>query len=153
VAAKQLSVRSWFDPDKTAVVLREAYQLQTAIDKTDELSAPVNDFPVRIVEALVEESWLKLELAAGGGSSPVNCLAFQGGYRPFSLTVEMDGTGCLRCRLDARAQKRLRARPALAQLGVHSSGKWTPQSQLVLITNLQDIVTGRDVRRERQIRE
>jgi hypothetical protein len=153
VAAKQLSPKSWFDPDDTAVVLREANQLQTATDNTDESSAPLNDFPVRITEAFVEENWLKLKLAAGGVSSAVSCRIVQADYRPFYLAVETTGAGCLRCRLGATGQKRLRATPALAQLGVHSPEKWTPQSQLVLIANLQDIVTGRDVRRERQIRE
>ena len=153
VAAKQLSPRSWFDPVDTAVVLRKANQLQTATDNTDESSAALDFFPVRITEASVEENWLKLKLGAGRVSSAVSCRVVQGGYRPFYLAVETNGTGFLGCRLDEARQKRLRATPALAQLGVHSPEKWTPQSQLVLIANLQDIVTGRDVRRERQIRE
>jgi HKD family nuclease len=153
VAAKELSPRSWFDPDGTAVVLREANQLQTATDNTDEAPAPFNDFPVRITEAFVEEDWLKLKLAADGVGSRFSCRVEQSGKRPFELAVETTRTGPLRCRLDATHQQWLRAAPALAQLGVHSLGKWTPQSQLVLITNLQDVVTGRDVRSERQIRE
>lgn len=81
------------------------------------------------------------------------CRIVQGDNRPFHLSVETIGVGLLRCRLDEANQKRLRAAPALAQLGLNSAGNWTPQSNPVLVTNLQDIVTGRDVRRERQIRE
>ena len=153
VAAKQFSSKLWFDPDETAVVLREASQLQTAPDNTDEAAAPSTSFPVRIAEALVEENWLKLKLAAGQVSGAASCRIVQGDHRPFFLAFEPAGAGCLRCRLNEVDQKRLRAAPALAQLGVQSDGQWAPQSHPVLVTNLQDIVTGRDVRRERQIRE
>jgi hypothetical protein len=153
VPAKQFSPERWFDPDETAVVLREASQLQTAPDNTDESTAAPSDFPIRITEALVEENWLKVKLAAGQTSSATGCRVIQGDHRPYYLTVEATESGSLRCRLNESDQKRLRASPALAQLGLHSAGHWTPQSHPVLITNLQDIVTGRDVRRERQIRE
>lgn len=135
------------------IVLREASQLQTAPDNTDESTAAPSDFPIRITEALVEENWLKVKLAAGQTSSATGCRVIQGDHRPYFLTVEATESGSLRCRLNESDQKRLRAAPALAQLGLHSAGHWTSQSHPVLITNLQDIVTGRDVRRERQIRE
>jgi len=35
---------------------------------------------------------------------------------------------------------------------VNSAGIWTPQRNRVFVTHLQEIITGRDVRRERQIR-
>ena len=47
----------------------------------------------------------------------------------------------------------MRDTPALVQHGEISAGNWTPQSNPVLVASLQDIVTGWDVRRERQIRE
>lgn len=153
VTTRQFSSKLWFDPDETAIVLREASQLQTALDNTDEAAAPSASFPMRIAEALVEESWLKMKLAAGQASGAVSCRIVQGDNRPFFLAVETAGAGSLRCRLNEVDQKRLRAAPALAQLGVQSDGQWAPQSHPVLVTNLQDIVTGRDVRRERQIRE
>ena len=43
--------------------------------------------------------------------------------------------------------------PFIGDLGVQSAGKWKPQSQPMLVANLQDLVTGRDARRERQIHE
>lgn len=152
VSAKQFSAKSLFDPQATAVILKDANQLQTAPDNTDEASTAVTDLPVRITEALVEEDWLKLKV---GGQIPttVTCRIVQGENRPFHLGVETASTGLLRCRLDDANQKRLRASPALVQLGITSAGSWMPQSNVVLVTNLQDIVTGRDVRRERQIRE
>lgn len=153
VSAKQFSPERWFDPEETAVVLREASQLQTAPDNTDEAAAPSTSFPVRIAEALVEENWLKLKLAAGQVFGAASCCIVQGDHRPFFLAFEPAGAGPLRCRLNEVDQKRLRAAPSVAQLGVLSAGVWAPQSHPVLITNLQDIVTGRDVRRERQIRE
>jgi hypothetical protein len=152
VTTKQVTPESWFDPDETSVVLRDANQLQTATDNTDESSTPPNNFPFRMTESQVEEDWLKLK-ATGQISSAVGCRIVQGDNRPFHLIVETTGPGLLRCRLDETNQKRLRTSPALAQLGLNSAGNWTPQSNPVLVTNLQDIVTGRDVRRERQIRE
>jgi hypothetical protein len=69
------------------------------------------------------------------------------------LTPEPVGNNALRCQLNEADQKRLRAQPSLAALGVQSAGEWKPQSQLVLTMNLQDLISGRDIRRERQIRE
>lgn len=152
VAAKQVEPKTWFDPEESAVVLRDANQLQTATDNTDESAAIPDNFPFKITESLVEEGWLKLRVN-GNISSAVGCRITQGDYRPFVLRIETSRPGFLRCRLDDTNQKRLRASPSLAQLGFDSAGNWTPQSNPVLITNLQDIVSGRDVRRERQIRE
>lgn len=151
-ATKQISPKLWFDPDRTSVVLRDAHQLQTATDNTDESSAPSPNFPVTITEAQVEEEWLKMKVTGQISGSGV-CRIIQGENRPFFLDVESTTSGCLRCRLDDINQKRLRNVPALAQLGLNSAGNWTSKSNPVLVTNLQDIVTGRDVRRERQIRE
>ena len=152
VTTKQVTPKSWFDPDETSIVLRDANQLQTATDNTVESSTPSNSFPFRITESQVEEDWLKLK-GSGQISSAVGCRIVQGDTRPFHLSVEKTELGFLRCRLDETNQKRLRTAPALAQLGLNSAGNWTPQSNPVLVTNLQDIGTGRDVRRERQIRE
>jgi len=149
---KQLTPKSWFDPENSSVVLRDADQLQTATDNTDESSIKANSFPLRIAESQVEEDWLKLKVS-GQISGVASCRIIQGENRPFYLGVESTAPGFLRCRLDETNQKRLHAAPALAQLGVNAAGNWSPQSNLVLVTNLQDIVTGRDVRRERQIRE
>lgn len=153
VPVKKLPPKSWFDPDETAVTLREANQLQTATDNTDESPAAPNLFPIKISEALVEENWLKFKISAGEVSSPISCRVIQRDFRPFNVSVDTTKTIGPRCRLDEINKKRLRASPAVAQLGVQSAGDWNPQSLPVLITNLQDIVTGRDVRRERQIRE
>jgi hypothetical protein len=153
VTTKQVALKSWFDPDESSVVLRDANQLQTATDNTDESSTTPNNFPLRITESQVEEDWLKLKVIGDKILSEVSCRIVQGDTRPFHLNVEKTELGFLRCRLDETNQKRLRTAPALAQLGLNSVGNWTPQSYPVLVTNLQDIVTGRDVRRERQIRE
>jgi hypothetical protein len=152
VTTKQFTPKFWFDPDETSVVLTDPNQLQTATDNTDESSAPPINFPLRIIESQVEEDWLKLKVS-GLISNVGGCRIIQGDNRPFHLVVETTEPGFLRCRLDETNQKRLRAAPALAQLGLNSAGNWTPLSNPVLVTNLQDIVTGRDVRRERQIRE
>jgi hypothetical protein len=153
VVAKELSPKSLFDPDATAVTLQKASQLQTATDNTDESSGTPNRFPIKISEALIEENWLRFKISADELPGALSCRVLQGDFRPFSLGVDVTKTGDLRCRLDEINQKRLRATPAVAQLGVLQAGLWTPHSLPVLITNLQDIVTGRDVRRERQIRE
>lgn len=152
VTTKQFSPKNCFDPDGTSVLLRDAHQLQTATDNTDESSGPAMSYPLRVTESQVEEDWLTLK-TTGQILAALNCRIIQGDNRPFHLNVGTTGAGVLRCRLDESNQKRLRTAPALAQLGLHSDGVWTPQSNPVLITNLQDIVSGRDVRRERQIRE
>ncbi|MEI9962717.1 MAG: hypothetical protein WDM76_16855 [Limisphaerales bacterium] len=153
VSSRDLNPKTWFDPDESAVVLREAAQLQTAPDNTDETAAPSASFPVRIAEALVDEKWLKLKIAQGQIPNEATCQIVQGNQRPFYLRVEPTDANSLRCRLDESEQNHLRANPAMAALGVQAAGKWTPHSYSVLVTNLQDLVTGRDARRERQIRE
>lgn len=153
VSSRELNPKVWFDPDESAVDLREAAQLQTAPDNTDETTAPAASFPVRIAEALVDEQWLKLKIASGQLSNGVTCQIVQGNHRPFYLKVEPTAANSLRCRLDDAEQKHLRSHPAMVALGEHPAGKWTPQSGPILETNLQDLVTGRDARRERQIRE
>lgn len=152
-AAKQIEPKTWFDPEESAVVLRDANQLQTATDNTDESSVAPNNFPFKITEAQVEDTWLKLNLGDGQIPRAVACRITQGDNRPFLLGVETYKPGFLRCHLDETNQKRLRASPALAQLGEGSAGNWTSQSNPALVANLQDIISGRDVRRERQIRE
>jgi len=150
---KQLSPAVMFDPADSAVVLRETAQLQTAADNPDEATTPPAGFPIRILEAQVEEQWIKLTISASADPGALACRVLQGDHRPFFLAVEAGHHGSLRCRLNEIDQRRLRAQPALAQLGLRSQENWTPRSYPVLITNLQDIVTGRDIRRERQIRE
>jgi len=117
VSSRELNPASWFDPEESAVVLREAAQLQTAPDNTDETAAPSASFPIRIAEALVEEQWLKLKLAQGQVPNDVACQIVQGNHHPFYLKVEpMAGNG-LRCRLDEAEQKHMRSHPAMAALG------------------------------------
>ena len=101
----------------------------------------------------MEEQWLKLKIAQGQVPNALTCQIVQGNHRPFYLKVEPMAANGLRCRLDESEQKHLRSNPAMAALGVQAAGEWTRQSQPVLVTNLQDLVTGRDARRERQIRE
>ena len=153
VADKRLAAASMFDPEDTAVVLREPAQLQTATDNTDEATTPAADYPIRIVEALVDDQWIKLTLSANESPCTLACRVLQGDHRPFYLPVETGQNDSVRCRLNEVDQRRLRAQPAIAQLGLHSQGNWAARSRPVLITNLQDPVTGRDIRRERQIRE
>ena len=105
--------QSWFDPDETAVVLRDPKQLQTATDNTDEATTSPNDFPFRITEAQVEENWLKLKIGGGLISDGMICRVSQGDKRPFQLGVKIDGAGFLRCQLDETNQKRLETLAAM----------------------------------------
>ena len=154
VSAKQVSPESLFDPDGKGVSLLASGQLQTATDNSDESSASPVSFSIRISEALVDEHLLKL--TADGSKVPggVRCRLVQSDRSPIFLLVKSISNGALRCELTEAEQRRLRTAPTLADIGSLSrENKWEPLSHPVLVTNLQDIRTGSDLRRERQIRE
>lgn len=153
VPKRELSPKLLFDPNDTAVRLRTVDQLVSATDNPDESTEESSNHPVRILEAVVDEGWLRLTVSGWSETISSSCRILQGNQRPIILAVSVDGTDRLSCRLDEIILKRLRARPSLVGLGVSSEGKWNPRSEVVLLTNLQDIRTGRDIRRERQIRE
>lgn len=151
--AKEFSPAAWFDPKGRSVRVREAGQLLTAPENTDEPPSAPENHTLRIVEAVVDEAWLQLRINTETLDEKVSCRITQGTLRSFVLPLEANGTARFRCKLDESAQKRLRNHPSLAQLGVQVAEAWTPQSLPVLVANLQDIRSGKDVRRERQIRE
>jgi hypothetical protein len=151
--AREFSPAEWFDPDGKSVRVREAGQLLTAPENTDEPPLPPENHTLRIIEAVVDEGWLQLKINKEGELEAVSCRITQGTQRPFVLPVETNGATRLRCQLDEAAQKRVRTHPSVAQLGIQVAEAWTPQSLPVLVANLQDLRTGKDVRRERQIRE
>jgi len=151
---KEFSAADWFDPEGNSVRVREADQLLTAPDNTDEPPPAPENHSLRIIEAVVDEGWLQLKINPEGlVGDRVSCRITQGNQRPFFLPLEATGTARFRCRLDETAQKRVRTNPSVAELGVKVAETWTPQSLPVLVANLQDIRSGKDVRRERQIRE
>lgn len=150
----KVSPEGWFDPESSGVALRKPEQLQTAEDNSDEAPGNRSDLGIRIAEVLVEEQWLKVSLAHGELPSGAGCRLSQGDRSPFYLTLKTTADCSLRCQLTEADQKRLRSAPAMLDLGILAAGnQWKPLSQPILVTNLQDIRTGGDLRRERQIRE
>lgn len=150
----KVSPEVWFDPEVSGVALRKPEQLQTATDNSDEAPGDPSDFGIRIAEVLVEEHWLKVSLSYGDPPSGVACRTAQADRSPIYHTLQMTGDGAFRGQLTEADQKRLRSAPALLDLGILAAGnQWKPLSQPILVTNLQDIKTGGDLRRERQIRE
>lgn len=153
VPARQISPKTWFDPESTGIKLKSADQLVTASENPDEHDEEPNKFSLRLTEALVEDDALIMKTTGGDVSSVVMCLISQGNMKPFILRVAPAEAEILRASLDPAQQKWLRNTPAIAQLGTGSLGNWMALSNQLLVTNLQDIVTGSDLRRERQIRE
>ena len=152
--ANKVSPESWFDPEGTGVALRKPEQLQTATDNSDEAPGGPSDFGIRIAEVLVEEQWLKVTLSSGEPPSGVASRLVQADRSPIYHTLKTTAAGSFRSQLSEADQKRLRSAPALLDLGILAAGnQWKPLSQPILVTNLQDIRTGGDLRRERQIRE
>jgi HKD family nuclease len=153
VPACQCSVSEWFDPAGNATVLRSASQLITALDNTDEPQHQFNRFPMTIREAWVDYDNLVFRL--DDDIMPASTIArlSQGNRRPFFLWVNAERTPHVAANLDAAQQRRLREAPAIVELGSGTGTAWRPVSNAVLIANLQDISTGGDVRRQRQIRE
>jgi hypothetical protein len=150
----KVSPEDWFDPEGTGVALRKPEQLQTATDNSDDAPSDRSDFGIRIAEVLVEEQWLKVTLSFGEPPSGVSCRLAQADRSPIYHTLKTTDDGTLRCQLTEADQKKLRSIPALVDLGILAAGnQWKPLSLPILVTNLQDIRTGGDLRRERQIRE
>jgi hypothetical protein len=152
IPASKLKLKEWFDPQGSSVRLRTADQLQSALENTDEDAAPPVSYSVRLDSAIVEDEWLILS-----SSSPLPeglfCRIIQAEYRPIVIPTEPAGLGRLRCRLDEGLQSKLRKAPAIAQLGTFIAEAWTERSALSLVANIVDSDSGRDLRRERQIKE
>ena len=148
----EFSPKAWFDPDGESIRLREEAQLQTAPENTDEPPSPGDRFAIKLIEAIVDGDWLTLRLGDGDVEGLV-CRITQGSQRQIVLNPEPAGLGRLRCRLDEPTCRRLAANPSIAQLGVQVSESWAARSHPVLVANIHDANSGRDLRRERQIRE
>jgi HKD family nuclease len=153
VGIKHFSIESFFDPQDTALLVRDASELQTASANEDESTTQFPELPIRIADAIVEDNCLKISLISGIITRKISCRIFQGYCLPITLKIGPYNETLLHFKLDHSVQDRLDERPALVEIGVLSNEDWLPQSYPVLIINLQDIVTGRNVRRERQIRE
>ncbi|MBI5397707.1 MAG: hypothetical protein HZA91_20610 [Verrucomicrobia bacterium] len=153
VTARQFSPKSWFDPSGTAVVLKKADQLITASENADEPTRNSRAFQLRLTEALVDENCLRLRFDGEDASPGILCSISQGNSRPFILHLAKTDAGLLCAKLDAGQEKRLCVAPAIAELGTGLPNQWKALSNPLFVTNLLDIATGRDVRRERQIRE
>ena len=153
VSGKPRAPEAWFDPDESAVELKNASELITSAKNPDEREGKPKAFSVHLTEALVDEDSLKLKTASSDLPKQSMCQITQGNTRPFILRLNRSEAGTIHVVLDPAQQKRLHDAPAIAQLGTQSSAHWTPLSNPLLISNLQDFVTGRDLRRERQLRE
>jgi hypothetical protein len=154
VPATGTAIGEWFDPDRTSVILRTPDQLKTAEEPESESAAGSADLAVRIAEAMVDEQWLKLTLSHGQPEAGVCCRIVQSDRVPLHLKVKIMDERSLSCQLSETDRKRLRAAPSLAQLGqLDENGDWKASSHSILVTNLQDVRTGADLRRSRQIRE
>lgn len=153
VSLRQWSVREWFDPAGNATVLRNASQLVTSPENTDEPEHQTSRFTIDLREAWVDED--KLVFRLDEDSLPVGTSArvSQGNNRPIILRVVAERAAPAGASLDATQERRLREASAIVELGTGTAATWQPASKAVLIANLQDISTGGDVRRQRQIRE
>lgn len=153
VAVQQGKVQTWFDPEETSIVVKAASELITAPESADERAATPNSFSVCLREAFVEDQSLKLKTDQDNIPNHAICSITQSNSRPFCLHIERAEGNTLWISLDPANQKRLHEAPAIAQLGIQSAEQWVLVSNPILISNLQDFVTGRDLRRERQLRE
>lgn len=153
VSVRQWSVSEWFDPAGNATVLRNASQLFTSIENTDEPEHQLNRFTIALREAWVDDDKLVFRLDDDSVPGGTNARVSQGNSRPFFARVGAERAAPAAASLDAAQQRRLREAPAIVELGTGTGTAWQPASNAVLIANLQDISTGGDVRRQRQIRE
>lgn len=155
IPGSQFSPVAWFDPDGTGVALRRPDQLQTAAEEVAHGDHPsIKDGAMVVHEALVEGDYLKVVLASGTPVAGMHCRVAQSDRSALYLRNMRSQEDALYFKLAESDLKRLRAAPGVAQLGVHSGAhEWQAQSNPVLITNLQDVHTGGDLRSARQIRE
>jgi len=153
VSVRQWSVSEWFDPAGNATVLRNASQLFTSPTNADEPEHQSNRFTISLREACVDDDRLVLRLDDDPVPTGINARVSQANSRPFFVRLGAERAAPVVASLDAAQQRRLREAPAIVELGTENGAGWLPASNAVLIANLQDISTGGDVRRQRQIRE
>lgn len=151
--AKEFKPERWFDPNGTARVLKIADELIVAKDNPDEPKPDVPALSTGLIEAYVEGRNLELRVDAPFADGSSQCVLTQEGCRPEYFSTIHFKPGFLRFELPERLMKDLRSKPSIVQLGFLQDGKWMPQTNLLLVANLQDLTTNQDQRRQRQIKE
>lgn len=151
--AKEFKPEKWFDPSGSARALKRADELIVAKDNPDEPKPDEPALSSGLFEAYIEGRHLELRVDSAFAGSTPQCVLLQEGCRPEYLATVAPKAGFLRCELPDRLAKDLRTKPSMVQLGLLQDGKWTPQTNLLLVANLQDLATNQDQRRQRQIKE
>ena len=153
IPTRQFRADREFDPGGNAVVLKNPEQLYSASEKEEEPDPTSATLPHRLNEALVDEDRLTLRFEGPEPVTGLQCSVRQSNTRPFLLPLLKIKDGILSATLGPAEEKKLRSAPSIAELGTGPATNWKAWSNPLLITNLQDIVTGQEVRRQRQIRE
>jgi hypothetical protein len=145
--------RKFFDPEKSAVNLTDASRLITA--PQDASNDEHKDGYERILEsAVVDEKRLILRLADGAIQAYSECVLQKVGKRPISLPIRNLNQGQLFADLSDRQASVLKESATVARIVLRSrEGGPENLSNGILVSNLQDLVTGRNIRRERQVAE
>jgi HKD family nuclease len=150
---RTLQIERFFDPAQTAIRLRAPEDLQTAEPEESADASP--SFPIRLCEAWVQDDKLvfRAEIPVELSGTSVKGQVYTP-KRKFT-TIEFDQlpSGDYRGSIPDDLESQLRSTGNTLQVFSEQGGRRAAESNPVLIANLQDIWTGRNLRRERHIQE
>jgi HKD family nuclease len=149
VAAKDFNSRLFCDPSRSAHLLRTADQLKSAPkEKPDHVPA----MPIRLIEAVLDEHNLMMNVdpVSTIWSGMILAKLHLNGSRGITLPVSRAGKNRLVANVPEKTLARLQESSSLISLETTDQEKL---SNTVFLTNLIDIKTQNNVRRERRIVE
>ena len=149
IAVNDFNSRIFCDPSRSAHLLRTPDQLKSAPREKPDHAPPM---PIRLIEAVLDEHNLMMSLdpASAGWNSMILARLHLNGSRGLSLPVSRAGKSRLVATVPEKTLAHLQESSSLVSL------ETTDQEQLsnyVFLTNLIDIKTQNNVRRERRIVE
>jgi hypothetical protein len=153
IQASQFKAPAFFDPLDSAVVLKKKSQLSPPSADPDEPVHRARDYPLILSEAWLDETRLRAEWTGATTVVEISAMISQANARPVFLKCPASSDGRLGIVIDNALAKRLREAASILQIGRNLTSGWLAMSNPVLVANLQDLVTGGDIRRERQTKE
>lgn len=153
VPTRKFRYARWFDPHESARDLKKPQDLRSATDNPDAPRPTEAMLPLCLAEAFVDDSNLELRVQGETSGLRLQCALLQAECRPEHMPVRLVSPGHFRVSLPEKLRKDLRSKPSLVQLIGGLGQETEPLSNHLLVTNLQDLETNLDLRRQRQIRE
>jgi HKD family nuclease len=152
ISSKLLKPARLFDPDGTAVLLKEAQMLHRT---PDEDLCETTTYTMRMNEASLRNDVISITAYVPENVDRETLFAtlrFQH-FANRSLRVNADAAGSYSVKVSQVEKQRLDNESTMVQLEVVEDGETIASSNWLLITNLKDVKTDRSLRRERRLTE